>query len=426
MDEALSIEINEANSGKTDLQIKDSENENELDELNEQIRVLQNKNRDLESYISVLNEAKIRLENQKRDIQQSFESQKTSLETEVKRLKYDLNKFTSPPLILGSVIKVLSNDYVAVETGIGQRYVVTKSTDLDSSDLIPGTNVGLSERNYAVSAIYPTMESAEVVSMGMIETTDTTYDKIGGLDKQLKEIREIVELPLLEPEIFKKVGIEPPKGALLYGPPGTGKTLIVKAVANHTNATFLRVSGSELVQKYIGEGAKMVHELFESAKQNQPSIIFIDEIDAIASKRLDDTTGGDREVHRTLMQLLTEMDGFTPLSGVIVIGATNRIDVLDPAILRPGRFDRLLYIPLPNNEGRKEILKIHTEKMNLDPKVDLEEIARNSEGTSGADLKSIATEAGMFAIREKRTTVTQKDFMKAAKKVMFKGDYNIQ
>ncbi len=396
-----------------------------VEKLKKQADHFQTKSNDLEKYNSVLNDAKIRIENQRSEMKRTLESQKASLENEVKRLKYDLNKLKTPPLILGSVVKVINEDLVAVENGIGQRFVVVKSSDLDSKDLIPGTNVGLSERNYSIAAIYPPMESAEVVSMGMIQTTDINYDKIGGLDKQLKEIREIVELPLLEPEIFKKVGIEPPKGALLYGPPGTGKTLMVKAIANHTNATFLRVTGSELVQKYIGEGAKMVHELFESAKKNQPAIIFIDEIDAIASKRMDDTTGGDREVHRTLMQLLTEMDGFTPLSGVIVIGATNRVDVLDPAILRPGRFDRLLYIPLPNNAGRKAILKIHTDKMNLDSKVDLEEIARNSEGASGADLKSIATEAGMFAIRERRFTVNQEDFLNATEKVLTKGENKI-
>lgn len=385
-----------------------------------QIERLQNKIRDLESYVSVLNEAKTRLETQKTEMRNHFEAQKVSLETEVKRLKWDLEKMKSPPLILGTVIKCFPNDFIAVETALGQKYVVSKTADLDSESLIPGTNVGLNERNYSIAAVYPSIESADIASMGRFETPDTTYDQIGGLDKQLGEIREIVELPLIEPEIFKKVGIEPPLGALLYGPPGAGKTLIVKAIAHHTNAAFLQVSGSELVQKYIGEGAKKVHELFELAKSKAPSIIFIDEIDAIASRRIDDTTGGDREVHRTLIQLLTEMDGFASLSGVIVIGATNRMDVLDPAILRPGRFDRLLYIPLPNAKGRLAILKIHTKNMNLEENVCLEEIASVSEGASGADLKSLATEAGMFAIREKRTSVQQKDFMAAVHKILLK------
>jgi proteasome regulatory subunit len=217
------------------------------------------------------------------------------------------------------------------------------------------------------------------------------------------------------------VGIEPPKGVLLHGPPGTGKTILAKAVANSTEATFLRVVGSEFVQKYIGEGARLVRELFEMAKMESPTIIFIDELDAIGARRLDGATSGDREVQRTLMQLLAEMDGFDPRGEVKLIAATNRLDMLDPALLRPGRFDRVIEIPMPTREARESILKIHTSGMNLDQSVDLKVIANLTEGSSGADLKALATEAGMFAIREERTTVYQSDFENAAVKVIPKN-----
>nr|6HE4_H Chain H, Proteasome-activating nucleotidase [Archaeoglobus fulgidus DSM 4304]6HE4_I Chain I, Proteasome-activating nucleotidase [Archaeoglobus fulgidus DSM 4304]6HE4_J Chain J, Proteasome-activating nucleotidase [Archaeoglobus fulgidus DSM 4304]6HE4_K Chain K, Proteasome-activating nucleotidase [Archaeoglobus fulgidus DSM 4304]6HE4_L Chain L, Proteasome-activating nucleotidase [Archaeoglobus fulgidus DSM 4304]6HE4_M Chain M, Proteasome-activating nucleotidase [Archaeoglobus fulgidus DSM 430 len=252
------------------------------------------------------------------------------------------------------------------------------------------------------------------------EKPEVSYEDIGGLDVQIEEIREAVELPLLKPELFAEVGIEPPKGVLLYGPPGTGKTLLAKAVANQTRATFIRVVGSEFVQKYIGEGARLVREVFQLAKEKAPSIIFIDELDAIAARRTNSDTSGDREVQRTMMQLLAELDGFDPRGDVKVIGATNRIDILDPAILRPGRFDRIIEVPLPTFEGRIQIFKIHTRKMKLAEDVDFKELARITEGASGADIKAICTEAGMFAIREERAKVTMLDFTKAIEKVLKK------
>jgi proteasome regulatory subunit len=261
--------------------------------------------------------------------------------------------------------------------------------------------------------------------MEVDERPNVRYEDIGGLDKQIQEIREVVELPLKHPELFEKVGIEPPKGILLYGPPGTGKTLLAKAVATETNATFIRVVGSELVKKFIGEGAALVKDIFKLAKEKAPSIIFIDEIDAIAAKRTEALTGGDREVQRTLMQLLAEMDGFDPRGDVKVIGATNRPDILDPAILRPGRFDRIIEVPPPDEKGRLEILKIHTRKMNLKD-VDLAEIAKITEGCVGADLKAICTEAGMNAIRELRDYVTMEDFRKAVEKIMEKKRAKVQ
>ena len=241
----------------------------------------------------------------------------------------------------------------------------------------------------------------------------TTYDDIGGLEEELQRVREMIELPLKHPELFDRLGIDAPKGVLLYGPPGTGKTLIAKAVAHQTNATFIRFVGSELVQKYIGEGARLVRELFELAKEKAPSIVFIDELDSIGAKRLEVATSGDREVQRTLMQLLAELDGFNPIGDVKIIGATNRPDILDEALLRPGRFDRIIEIPIPNYEGRAEIFKIHMSKMNIELGINPMELAVKAENATGADIKSICTEAGMFAIRDNRDTVSNCDFERA-------------
>lgn len=235
---------------------------------------------------------------------------------------------------------------------------------------------------------------------------------------QVMEIKEVVELPLKKPELFEKIGITPPKGILLYGKPGTGKTLIAKAVASSTNSTFIQVVASELVQKFIGEGAKMVKEIFELARRKAPAIIFIDELDALAAKRIDMGTSGEREVSRTFMQLLAEIDGFKPLGNVKVIGATNRKDILDPAVIRPGRLDRLIHIPLPQKDARLEILKIHTGHMNLGNDIDLSNLSSMMEDLSGAEIKAVCTEAGYFAIRENRTKVVNKDFLKAIDKVM--------
>jgi len=243
-----------------------------------------------------------------------------------------------------------------------------------------------------------------------------TYEEIGGLSEQIREIREMIELPLLNPDIFRKVGVDPPTGVLLVGPPGTGKTLLAKAVANSTNATFIRIVASELVRKYIGEGARLVRELFDLARKRAPSIIFIDELDAIGARRVDSSTSGDREVQRTLMQLLAEIDGFEPLGNIKIIAATNRPDTLDEALIRPGRFDGIIEIPLPDSSGREEILKIHTKKMNL-KNVNLKEIASTTEGFAGADLKAVTVEAGMFAVRELRDFITQTDFIKAVEKI---------
>ncbi|WP_010478376.1 proteasome-activating nucleotidase [Thermococcus zilligii] len=347
----------------------------------------------------------------------TLEADKERLERELSRLRMEMSRLRQPPAFAGNVIEVLDDDRAIVQNYNGPRFVVRIAPWIERDKLKPGSRVALDQRTMAVVELLPSEKDPSVLGFEVIERPNVTYNDIGGLEKQLQELREAVELPLKHPDLFEKVGIEPPKGVLLYGPPGCGKTLMAKAVASQVNATFIRVVGSELVRKFIGEGARLVHELFELAKEKAPTIIFIDEIDAIGAKRLDETTGGEREVNRTLMQLLAEMDGFDPRGNVKVIAATNRPDILDPALLRPGRFDRLIEVPLPDFHGRLEILKVQTKRMNL-KNVDLAVIAELTEGASGADLKAIATEAGMFAIRDRRTYVTQEDFLKAVDKVL--------
>ncbi|AIU69013.1 nucleotidase [Thermococcus eurythermalis] len=347
----------------------------------------------------------------------TLEADKERLERELSRLRMEMSRLRQPPAFAGNVIEVLDDERAIVQNYNGPRFVVRIAPWIERDKLKPGSRVALDQRTMAIVELLPSEKDPSVLGFEVIERPRVSYNDIGGLDKQLQELREAIELPLKHPELFEKVGIEPPKGVLLYGPPGCGKTLMAKAIAREVNATFIRVVGSELVRKFIGEGARLVHELFELAKEKAPTIIFIDEIDAIGAKRMDETTGGEREVNRTLMQLLAEMDGFDPRGNVKVIAATNRPDILDPALLRPGRFDRLIEVPLPDFRGRLEILKVHTRKMNL-RNVDLRVIAEMTEGASGADLKAIATEAGMFAIRDRREYVTQDDFLKAIEKVL--------
>ncbi|MDI3475417.1 MAG: proteasome regulatory subunit [Thermococcaceae archaeon] len=347
----------------------------------------------------------------------TLEADKERLERELSRLRVEMSRLRQPPAFAGNVIEVLDEDRAIVQNYNGPRFVVRIAPWIERDKLKPGSRVALDQRTMAIVEILPSEKDPSVLGFEVIERPNVTYKDIGGLERQLQELREAIELPLKHPDLFEKIGIEPPKGVLLYGPPGCGKTLMAKAIAREVNATFIRVVGSELVRKFIGEGARLVHELFELAKEKAPTIIFIDEIDAIGAKRMDETTGGEREVNRTLMQLLAEMDGFDPRGNVKIIAATNRPDILDPALLRPGRFDRLIEVPLPDFRGRLEILKVHTRKMNLRD-VDLRVIAELTEGASGADLKAITTEAGMFAIRNRREYVTQEDFLKAVEKVL--------
>jgi len=346
-----------------------------------------------------------------------IETQKIRYEREVRKLKSEIEQLRSPPLVIGTVTDVIDSSRVIVRSSAGPRFLVRSSMCIDPDQLKPGVRCTLNQQSLAVIDILPESYDAAVYGMEVVETPDESYADIGGLDPQIREVREAVELPLKRPELFDRIGIEPPKGVLLHGPPGTGKTLLAKAVAHETNAYFLRVVGSELVQKYIGEGARLVRELFELARKKSPTIIFIDEIDAVGASRTEATTSGDREVQRTLMQLLAGMDGFERRGDVKIIGATNRIDILDRALLRPGRFDRIIEIPLPDVEGRLAILTVHTRKMNLDEEVNLREIAFLTEGKNGADLRAICMEAGMFAIRREHESITRTDLLNAIEKV---------
>ena len=382
-----------------------------FEEIQRRISVLEERN------LELVEEAR-RSEGEKRFV----EGELIRLQKELKRLKAELERLKTPPLIIGQIKDILADGRVVVKSSTGPDFVVSTSDYVSPELLTAGARVALNKQTLAVMGVLPPSLDPVVVGAEIITKPETTYEEIGGLEAQIIEIREAVEDPLLRPELYKKVGIDPPKGVLLVGPPGTGKTLLAKAVAKQTNATFIRFVGSELVQKYIGEGARLVRELFDLARQKAPSIVFIDELDSVGAKRLEMATSGDREVQRTLMQLLAELDGFNPLGEVKIIGATNRPDILDEALLRPGRFDRIIEIPVPNHESRVAIFGIHSKRMNLDETVNFEELASKSDGATGADIKAVCTEAGMFAIRENRDIVSMVDFEKAIAKVLDEGD----
>jgi proteasome regulatory subunit len=384
----------------------DEDSKQTSDNPQEKITFLEKQNNEL------IKEAK-KTENEKRYL----ESELTHLQGEVKRLKAEIERMKAPPLIIGTIRGMLDNGKVVVKSTTGPTFIVSCAGHIPRETVIVGSQVALNKQTLSIMSILPPSKDPLVIGAEIIEKPDVTYKDIGGLEEQLREIREAVEEPMVKPELYLKVGIDPPKGVLLVGPPGVGKTLLAKGVANKTNATFIRFVGSELVQKYIGEGARLVRELFALAKEKSPTIVFIDELDAIGAKRLEVATSGDREVQRTLMQLLAELDGFDPIGDVKLIAATNRPDILDEALLRPGRFDRIIRIPIPSLEARIEIFKIHTSKMNIAKDVDVDALAAKCDGSTGADIKSVCTEAGMFAIREGRDTVDMNDFEKAVDKV---------
>ena len=348
-----------------------------------------------------------------------LEDENKLLKEAVNSLREEVERFRAPSLMVAEVTELL-NDHALIKIPNGNKFYVSISKNI--KNLEPGDSVLVEQKNLNIIDKVYLSKNFDVERYLIMEKPKTTWNDIGGLKEQVDEIKEVVELPLKHPELFKKIGIHPPKGILLHGPPGTGKTLLAKAIANSTNATFIEIVGSEIVQKFIGDGAKLIKEIFLLAKNKAPAIVFIDELDALCAKRIDLGTSGEREVQRTFMQLLAELDGFKPLDNVKIIGCTNRKDILDPAILRPGRLDRLIEVPNPDIEGIRQIYKIHMKNMPLDKKVDMNKIYSLSEDISGAEIKAVVTEAGYFAIREKRDMVTQDDLLKAVQKIRSKED----
>ncbi len=333
----------------------------------------------------------------------------------LERLTHENKKLKQSPLFVATVQELTGEGVIIKQHGNNQE-ALTEVTDEMRDDIEPDSRVAV---NNSLSIVKTLDDETDVRArvMQVEESPEVTYEDIGGIHEQMEEVRETVEMPLKSPEMFAEVGIDPPSGVLLHGPPGTGKTMLAKAVANQTDATFIKMAGSELVHKFIGEGAKLVRDLFDLARQHEPAVIFIDEIDAIAAKRTESKTSGDAEVQRTMMQLLSEMDGFEDRGEVRIIAATNRFDMLDRAILRPGRFDRLIEVPKPDEEGREIIFEIHTRDMNVSDDIDFGALAHETDAASGADIKAVCTEAGMFAIRDDRTEIRMEDFRSAWEKV---------
>jgi len=339
------------------------------------------------------------------------------LNNQYEKSENDLKALQSVGQIVGEVLRQLTEEKFIVKATNGPRYVVGCRRQLEKSKLKPGTRVALDMTTLTIMRHLPREVDPLVYNMSHEDPGDVSYSNIGGLGEQIRELREVIELPLLNPELFMRVGIVPPKGCLLYGPPGTGKTLLARAVASQLDANFLKVVSSAIVDKYIGESARLIREMFNYARDHQPCIIFMDEIDAIGGRRFSEGTSADREIQRTLMELLNQMDGFDVLGKVKIIMATNRPDTLDPALLRPGRLDRKIEIALPNEVARMEILKIHSNPITKHGEIDYEAIVKLSDGFNGADLRNVCTEAGLFAIRAEREYVIDEDFNKAVRKV---------
>jgi 26S proteasome regulatory subunit T4 len=330
----------------------------------------------------------------------------------------DLTALQSMGQIIGEVLRQLDEDRFIVKASSGPRYIVGCRSKLDREKLVNGTRVTLDMTTLTVMRALPREVDPVVFNMLSEAPGKVEYSSIGGLGEQIRELRESIELPLMNPELFLRVGIAPPKGVLLYGPPGTGKTLLAKAIASNIDCAFLKVVSSAIVDKYIGESARLIREMFGYARANEPCVIFMDEIDAIGGKRFSEGTSADREIQRTLMELLNQLDGFDVLGKVKMVMATNRPDVLDPALMRPGRLDRKIEIPLPNEQGRVEVLKIHAAGINKHGEIDYEAVSKVAENFNAADMRNVCTEAGMFAIREDRDYATHDDFMRAVRKLV--------
>ncbi|CAM9363061.1 unnamed protein product [Ectocarpus sp. 4 AP-2014] len=355
------------------------------------------------------------------DIQEEYiKDEMKNLKRELIRAKEEIKRIQSVPLVIGQFNEIIDANYGIVGSTAGSNYFVRILSTLDREVLKPNTSVALHRHSHSVVEILPP-ESDSTIQL-MQERPDVTYHDIGGMDMQKQEVKEAVELPLTHFDLYKQIGIDPPRGVLMYGPPGTGKTMMAKAVANATSASFISVVGSEFVQKYLGEGPRMVRDVFRLARENSPSVVFIDEIDAIATKRFDAQTGADREVQRILLELLNQMDGFDQSTNVKVIMATNRADTLDPALLRPGRLDRKIEFPVPDRRQKRMVFTACTAKMNLSEEVDLEDYVNRPEKVSAADISAIAQEAGLQAVRKNRYVVLGKDLDKAYKKHVNKHD----
>ena len=380
----------------------DASKQEKIESLEERLEVLESQNEEM------------------RDKLLDANAENNKYQQKLERLTHENKKLKQSPLFVATV-QELTNEGVIIKQHGNNQEALTEVTDEMREELEPDARVAV---NNSLSIVKTLEDETDVRArvMQIDRSPDVTYQDIGGIKEQMEEVRETVEMPLRSPEMFEEVGIDPPSGVLLHGPPGTGKTMLAKAVANQTDATFIKMAGSELVHKFIGEGAKLVRDLFELARQHEPAVIFIDEIDAIAAKRTESKTSGDAEVQRTMMQLLSEMDGFEDRGEIRIIAATNRFDMLDRAILRPGRFDRLIEVPKPNEPGREQIFKIHTRSMNVADDVDFAHLAEIAEDASGADIKAVCTEAGMFAIRDDRTEVKLKDFEEAYEKIQSEED----
>jgi 26S proteasome regulatory subunit T3 len=350
------------------------------------------------------------------EVQEEYiKDEQRNLKKEYLHAQEEVKRIQSVPLVIGQFLEAVDQNTGIVGSTTGSNYYVRILSTLDRELLKPSASVALHKHSNALVDVLPPEADSSISMLGADEKPDVSYTDIGGMDLQKQEMREAVELPLSHYDLYKQIGIDPPRGVLMYGPPGCGKTMLAKAVAHHTTASFIRVVGSEFVQKYLGEGPRMVRDVFRLAKENSPAIIFIDEIDAIATKRFDAQTGADREVQRILLELLNQMDGFDQTTNVKVIMATNRQDTLDPALLRPGRLDRKIEFPLPDRRQKRLIFSTITGKMNLSDEVDLEDFVARPDKISGADINAICQEAGMHAVRENRYIVLPKDFEKGYK-----------
>ncbi|RLN94439.1 hypothetical protein BBJ28_00006445 [Nothophytophthora sp. Chile5] len=357
------------------------------------------------------------------DIQEGYiKDEMKNLKRELIRAKEEVKRIQSVPLVIGQFLEMVDANYGIVGSTAGSNYYVRILSTLDRERLKPNSSVALHRHSHAVVDVLPPESDSSIQMMQMSERPDVSYQDIGGMDIQKQEVREAVELPLTHFDLYKQIGVDPPRGVLMYGPPGTGKTMLAKAVANATTASFISVVGSEFVQKYLGEGPRMVRDVFRLAKENSPAIVFIDEVDAIATKRFDAQTGADREVQRILLELLNQMDGFDQATNVKVIMATNRADTLDPALLRPGRLDRKIEFPLPDRRQKRLIYQACTANMNLGDEVDLEDYVNRPEKISSADIASICQEAGLQAVRKNRYVVLPKDFDKGYKNAIKRAD----